>query len=117
MQDNPMQVAVQPYIRLVQRNMELLQSYSMSPEALSQALANPQSLFTPGQGPATNAAQSRAFAELVQGMIRNYTEFMAEVGQTGMELMAQGQAALVEQTRQMTEQATGAAETRGRRQR
>lgn len=117
MQDNPMQVAVQPYIKLVQRNMELLQNYSMSPQALSQALASAQSMFTPGQGAAANATQSRAFAELVQAMIQNYTEFMAEVGQTGIELLAQGQAALMEQTRQMSEQAPGAAESRGRRQR
>lgn len=120
MQDNTMQAAFQPYVKLVQSNMELLGRYSMSPEAMSQAMANAQSLFTPGQGQGAstaNLAQSPAFAELVQGMIKNYTEFMAEVAQSGIALMAQGQAAWIQQAQQASEGVANATEGRPRRAR
>ena len=99
MPDHPMQAAFQPYVKLVQSNMELLKKFSMSPEDMSKAMSNAQSLLTPGQGSTVDPAQSQAFAELAQGMIKNYTDFMAEVAKSGVELMAQGQAAFVQQTR------------------
>ena len=112
MQDNPMQTALQPYVKLVQSNMELLSRYSMSPGAMTQALSNAQGLFKPGQSAPPQLAQSAAFAELVQGMIKNYTQFMAEVAQGNIALLAQGQAALVEQTQRATE---GVADAAGKR--
>jgi hypothetical protein len=116
MQDNAMQDALRPYVKLVQSNMELLGRFSMSPESMTQALAHAQSLFTPGRNaPPPQLAQSPAFAELVQGMIRNYTEFMAEVAQSSIELLTQGQATWIQQTRQATEGVAGAAGARASR--
>ena len=115
MQDNTMQAAFQPYVKLVQSNMELLGRYSMSPETLSQAVAQAQSLFTPGASATPPLAQSAAFVELVQGMIKNYTEFMAELAQGNMALLSQAQATLVQQTQQATEGAAGAARGRAGR--
>lgn len=118
MQDNAMQAAFQPYVKLVQSNMELLGRYSMSPEAMSQAMANAQSLFTPGQGASPAfLAQSPAFAELAQGMIRNYTEFMTEVAQSSIALLAQGQAAWIQQAQQASEGVAHVTEVRSRRAR
>jgi hypothetical protein len=118
MQDNAMQAAFQPYVKLVQSNMELLGRYSMSPEAMSQAMANAQNLFKPGsQGVPTNLAQSQAFTELVQGMVRNYTEFMAEVAQSGIALLAQGQATWIQQAQQASEGVANATDGRSRRAR
>ena len=117
MPDHPMQAAFQPYVKLVQSNMELLNKYSISPEALSKAMSNAQSLLTPGQGSTVDPAQSQAFAELAQGMIKNYTEFLAELSQSGMTMMAAGQAALVRQTQEVTSNVIDAADARGRRAR
>ena len=110
MPDHPMQAAFQPYVKLVQSNMELLKKYSISPEAMAKAMANAQSLLTPGQGAPVDSAQSQALAELAQGMIKNYTEFMAEVAKSGVELMAQGQAAFIQQTQQAADQVANAAD-------
>lgn len=115
MQENPMQAALQPYVKLVQSNMELLSRYSMSPETMTQAMANAQSLLRPGDGTTPSLAQSPAFAELMQGMVKNYTEFMAEVAQSGVAMLAQGQAALLQHTQQTTEGMANAGAPRARR--
>ena len=112
MPENPMQAAIQPYVKLVQSNMELLKQYSMSPEAMAKAMSNAQSMLTSGQGAKADPAQSQAFAELAQGMIKNYTDFMAEVAKSGVEMLAQGQAALLQQTQQAADQVAEAAEPR-----
>jgi hypothetical protein len=118
MQNDAMQAALRPYVKLVQSNMELLSRYSMSPEAMTKAIAQAQSLFTPGQNTTppqlAQLAQWPGFAELAQGMIKNYTEFMAEVAQSSTELLAQGQANFIQQTQQATGGAAGAAGTRSR---
>jgi hypothetical protein len=122
MQDNIMQTAMQPYIKLVQSNMELLAKFSMSPEVVAQAAAGAQSLLQQGQDSGSNLLQSgsnlmqsRAFAQLVQGMLKNYTEFLTDVGQTGMTLLAQGQAAMTRQIQEASEQVMDAATQTGKR--
>jgi hypothetical protein len=51
----------------------------------------------------------------MQGMLKNYTEFLAELGQGSMVMLSQGQAAM---TRQMQDAGNGiVAEARGRRAR
>jgi pyrroloquinoline quinone (PQQ) biosynthesis protein C len=90
MQDNVMQTAMQPFIKLTQANMDLLAKFSMSPEAIPQ---------------------------LMQGMIKNYTEFMTEVGQSGMAVLAQGQAAMMRQAQEASENVIDASDGRGRRTR
>ena len=117
MQSNIMQSQAQPFLRLVQANMDLLTQFSTSPEVTSQATADASQLFQQGTASAMKFMQSGAFAHLMQGMTKNYTEFLTELGQTTMAIARQGQAALVQQTQEATDSLTEATETRGRRAR
>jgi hypothetical protein len=116
MQDAVMQSAAQPFLKLVQSNMALLTQFSMSPEMISQVMSNIQSQFLPGQGSATKLAPSNAFGELMQGMMRNYAEFMTELGRGSMAMMAQGQAAMMEQAQDAVER-VATSDAKGRRAR
>jgi hypothetical protein len=112
-----MQTPMQPFIKLVQSNMALLTQFSLSPEAVSHAMANAQSLFQRESAAANNLAQSNAFGQLMQGMLNNYTEFIAELGQSAMALLAQGQEAILQKAEDASESAAAGAHTRGRRSR
>jgi hypothetical protein len=118
MQNNLLQPAMQPFLKLVQNNMALLTKFSISPEAISQAMANAQSVAK-GEQPVvpTDLMQSNAFAQLMQGMIKNYTEFMTELGQSGMAMLTQGQAAMAQKADEASEIVSDATETRARRSR
>jgi hypothetical protein len=107
MQDMNMQPAMQPFIKLVQSNLALITQFAGSPEAVGQAMSNAQSLFQQAQGSASSLAQSQAFAQLMQGMLKNYTEFMAELGQSSMAMLSQGQAAMVEKAQEASESFAG----------
>jgi hypothetical protein len=87
---NPMQ----PFINLVQANMALLSKYAMSPDAMSKAMVQMQAAMTQGPGALVMPQSATAFAELAQGMLENYTRFMAELAQSGMSAFAQSQDAL-----------------------
>lgn len=102
-----MQVQSQPFIKLTQSNVALLTRFSLSPEVTAEATANAGQLFQQACESAMKLAQSGAFSQLTQGMLKNYTEFLAECGQSGMAWMLQGPAAL---TRQMQDAANGAVE-------
>jgi hypothetical protein len=120
MQDNLMQTAIQPFLKLGQANMELLTQFSLSPQALSQSFANVQNLFQPGQAPAANLLQSNAFAQLAQGLLKNYTEFMLELGQSSLAVINQGQAQMMGRAQDAAESVIDVSETsdtRGRRAR
>jgi len=117
MQDNLMQAQVQPFVKLVQANMELLTRFSTSPEVTTHAVANAGQVFQQASESAMKLMQSGAFAHLMQGMVKNYTEFLAELNQNGMTMMAAGQAALVRQTQEVTSNVIDAADARGRRAR
>jgi hypothetical protein len=109
MQDSNMQPAFQPYVKLVKSNMELLGEYSRSPEAVSRSVTDAQSLLRPGQASPSSLTRSSALTALVRGLIKNHTEFAAEVGERGIALLAHGQAALLQQTEQATHMVRGAA--------
>jgi hypothetical protein len=117
MQDNIMQAQAQPFLKLVQANMDLLTQFSTSPEVTSHATANASQLFQQGTTSAMKLMHSGAYAQLMQGMLKNYTEFLTEVGQSTMEMMSQGQAAFLRQTQEATDGVIEATETRGRRAR
>jgi uncharacterized membrane-anchored protein YhcB (DUF1043 family) len=117
MQDNLIQPAVQPFLKLAQANMELFTKFSMSPEVVSQAMADAQKLFQQFQGSAMNLSQSDAFAQLMQGLMKNYTEFATDLAQSGMALMSQAQAALMRQAQDATSNVVDAAQERVRRTR
>jgi hypothetical protein len=107
---------VQPFIKLVQSNMALITQFSSSPEVVSQAMSNAQSLFQQGQGFPTQIARSNAFGQLMQGMLQNYAVFMTELGQGGMEMLAQGQTAMMDKAQEAAESVADSG-TRGRRAR
>jgi len=117
MQDNVMQVPAQPYVKLMQANMNLFTEFSTSPEVSAQASANASQLFQQATQSAMNVMQSSAFTRLVQGMLKNYTEFVTELGQGAMLAMSQGQASLVNRVQQAAGEVVDAADARGRRAR
>jgi len=112
-----MQVQAQPYIKLVQANMDLFTQFSTSPEVSEQASTNASQLFQQASQSAMKLMQSSAFTRLVQGMLKNYTEFLTEVSQGAMQAMSQGQAQLASGMQQATAEVIDAAEVRGRRAR
>jgi intracellular sulfur oxidation DsrE/DsrF family protein len=117
MQDNVMQAQTQPFVKLAQANMELLTRFSTSPEVTAQATASATSLFQQSAEAATNLMRSNAFAHLMQGMLKNYTEFLMEVGQSSMAMMSQGQEALLQQVQQASAGVTDVTDVRTRRSR
>lgn len=115
MQDNVMQAQTHSFVKLAQANMELLTRFSTSPEVTTQASANASELFQQASASTMKLVQSGAFAHLMQGMLKNYTEFLAELGHSGMAMISQGQAAMTRQVQQVTDGAIEAADTRARR--
>jgi hypothetical protein len=61
--------------------------------------------------------QSGAFAQLMQGMMKNYSEFLMELSQSAMALMSQGQAAMVRQVQEASEGVVDVTDMRARRSR
>ena len=117
MQDNMIQPSMQPFLKLAQSNMELLTNFSLWPESVSQAAATPQAFMQQAQHAAMSLLQPSAFAQLAQGLLKNYTEFLAEWGQTAMATFAQGQSAMISRAQWLTAEGVDAAESRGRRSR
>ena len=108
---------MQPFYKLAQANMDLLTRFSTSPEVTAQATANANQLFQQAAESAMKLMQSGALAHVMQGMLKNYTEFLAELSQSGMAMMSQGQAALVRQAQEATEGVIDATTVRARRTR
>lgn len=117
MQDNVMQLQAQPFVKLAQSNMELLTQFTTSPEVTSQTTANAGQLFQQATESAMKLMQSGAFTHLMQGMLKNYTEFLTEISQGWMVTMRQGHDALAQQAQQVAEGVIDVAEVRGRRAR
>jgi hypothetical protein len=115
MQDNLMHVQAQPFIKLAQANMELLARFSTSPEVTAQASANASQMFQRASESAMSLMQSSAFAHLMQGMLKNYTEFLTECSQSGAALLSQGQAAMTRQMQDVTASVIDVADVRSRR--
>ncbi|WP_088286378.1 hypothetical protein [Ideonella sp. A 288] len=116
MQDHVMQAQTQPFVKLAQANMALLSRFATSPEVTSQASANAGQLFQQATESTMKLVQSGAFTHMMQGMLKNYTEFLTELSQSSMALMSQGQAAMTRQVQDATDDVIDAAAT-GRRAR
>jgi hypothetical protein len=116
-EDYIVQPALQPFIKLAQANMELLAKFSLSPEVVSQSAAIARNFVQQTQEAAASLSQSNAFAQLTQGMLKNYTEFVADWNQSATAALAQGQAALIARTQEVAGNVVDAAEARGRRSR
>ena len=88
---------LQPFMKLAQANMELMSKYVWSPEVTSEAVRSMQSMFEQSQASFAKLAQSQGFIGLMQGLMKNYTEFLTDFGQSAYAMMSQGQAALIQQ--------------------
>jgi len=117
MQDNLVQAQTHPFVKLAQANMDLLTRFSTSPDVTAQASANASQLFQQASESAMKLMQSGAFAHVMQGMLKNYTEFLTELSQSGMATLSQGQAAMTRQVKQATDAVVDATDARGRRAR
>jgi hypothetical protein len=113
MQDSLTQIPTQPFLKLAQGNMDLLTRFMASPAVASHPIANGSEMFRRAVESTTTLMQSRTFLQLVQGMLGNYTAFLAEVSQSSVTMMGQAHAALVRQTGEATANVIDAAEVRG----
>ena len=114
MQDHAIQTSTQPFVKLAQANMDLLSKFSTSPEVTAQATANASQLLQQASESATSLMRSGAFAHMMQGLVKNYSEFLVELSHSGMALLSQGQQALVQQTQEAAESVVDATEVRRR---
>lgn len=102
MQDKIVQIQAQPFIKLAQANMALITRFSTSPEVTSQSMAIASQLFQQASESAMKLMKSGAFAHLMQGMQKNYVEFLTEFSQSGTELVKQGQATMSREAQKAT---------------
>ena len=118
MQTNIAQAEViQPIVKLAQSNMELWSKFSLSPEVMSEATRNMKSFWEQSQTSTASLARSQAFTALMQGMVKNYTDFVSELTQSAYAMMSQGQATFLQQTQEATANVIDAADARSRRPR
>lgn len=117
MQDNLMQSQTQPFVKLAQANMDLLSRFSTSPEVTTQASASASQLIQQASESTMKLMQSAAFAHMMQGMLKNYTEFLTELSHSGMAMLSQGQAVMARQAQEATNGVIDATEARARRTR
>ena len=117
MQDKLMQAQTQPFVKLAQANMDLLTRFSTSSEVTSQASANASQSFQQASESAMKLMQSGAFANMMQGMLKNYTEFLTELSQSSMAMLSQGQATMTRQVQEAADEVIDATDARARRAR
>ena len=112
-----MQAQIAPFVKLAQANMELLTQFSASPTVARRSSESANDMFEQATHAAASLMQSDAFFRLVQGLMNNYSNFLMELSQSTMGLMAQGQATLTRQAEDVAEQVIDAADYRKPRSR
>ena len=118
MQSNRVQTEViQPFVKLTQANMELWSKFSLSSEVMTEATRSMKSLWEQSQTSTASLARSQAFTALMQGMMKNYTDFVSELTQGTYALMSQGQATLLHQAQEAAANVIDATDARTRRHR
>ena len=108
MKDELIYTTTQPFMKLVQSNMELVNQMMPKPEALSRSMAAGDNLFHQPAGMTSSFAQGAAFGQMMQSMIRNYTVFLTEWGQCSMNAIAHSQQAFQHSVQQAADMATEA---------
>lgn len=115
MQKTILESAIQPYLKLVRSNMELMKHLSVSPEIKPLASEDAENPFLQAQACLAQLTQSSAVAKVMQGALRNYTEFLLEIGQINLftanqtqESLARVQDTLVRQGQSVVEAAVAA---------
>jgi hypothetical protein len=118
MQESFLQAQAQPLVKLAQANMDLMTRFWSSREVTSQTTAKGTEPFQQATDSAMHFTQTRAFADLCQGMLNNYTAFLTEWSQRALTLASQAQAAWVLQAHEVSNdviESTGAQARRARR--
>jgi hypothetical protein len=111
---NAVQATIQPFIKLVQANMELLNGFSSSLELSSAASSHTSNPIQQAQENFGKLMQNQAMTTLMQGLLKNYTEFMHEFSQGGMALMTHTHDTLQQQGRAAADHALDATHSRVR---
>ena len=94
--------ALQPFMKLTQANMELLTRYAFSPEVTTETLRSLQAVFEQGPAGFARLGTPQALAALVQGLMQNYSQFLADVSQTGYGALFQAPLAFMQQVQGAT---------------
>lgn len=108
MQEDLIQNSTQPFIKLAQSNMELVNKMMPTPEAMSTSMNEIGKMFQ--QQPAglpANFSHVTAIGHMAQCMFQNYVVFMMEIGRCATAAMSQGQDTLkrtAEQANEMADQ-------------
>jgi hypothetical protein len=110
-----MQTQAQPYVKLAQANFELLTRFWTSPEVTSELTTGASALYQRASESAMTLMQSGASARLMQGMLQNYTEFLAELSRSWMATLVEGQTALMRQAEENASNVVDATAARARR--
>ncbi len=110
-----MQATTQAFVKLAQSNMDLFSHFSTSTEGSAQASANANRMYQQATESAMRLMQSGAFAHVIQGMLKNYTEFLTELSHSSLALFSQGQVAMAQQMQNASHEIEEATEIRGRR--
>ncbi len=97
---NAVLMSTQPAVKLATANFELMMRFTSSPEVLSHTLLATSQMVQQAGAHTLQLMQTDAFARLVQGLMRNYTEFLGESGRDAVTWMQEGQTALIEGARE-----------------
>lgn len=111
----PMTFNTQPLLKLATANMGLLMRFGSSPEMLSQATLTASQLMQQSGATSMRVMQSGAFSQLMQGMLKNYTEFLGESGRSAMAMISEGQASMARSAQETMQRATSAPTAASRR--
>ena len=104
MRDDVIHNTTQPFMKLVQSNMDLVNQMMPTTSSMTagdKLLHQPSGLTSPFN-------QGAAFGQMMQSMIRNYTVFLMEWGQCSMNAMAHSQQAFQQTAQQTADMATEA---------
>jgi gas vesicle protein len=111
---NAVQATIQPYIRLIQVNMELLNKFTGSLDLSTSAGTHAANPIQATQETLAKMMQSTAVTTLMQGLMKNYSDFLTDFGQQSMQLMSQTQETMQQQTREAADHVMDATQSRVR---
>lgn len=117
MQKTILESAVQPYLKLALSNLELMKHLSVVPELKPVSTEESKNPFLVVHSQLAQLTQSVELTHIVQAALKNYTEFLLEVGQSNLfvvnqaqETLARSQDSLVRQGQSVVENIVAAPE-------
>jgi len=87
---------MRPFVTLLQKHLAEFSRYAMSPEVVGRTPWSAPARLRPGQAAAAWPGGSEASVRLLQGLLRNYTEFMIDLGRRSDRTLRQAQDRLCE---------------------